>query len=140
MVASRGDAVLEWTAGDALTKILAVLPPEMEDADLSSVLLAGSGNAGHSVYFNPIRHALRGERKLWLRYADEADVATVRRDWPVALSFFAEAEVLTAWCELREDFWFDRMVEVGVLDEQFPKRRRLLQAEWHLAKGIDDPR
>jgi len=142
MVASRGDAALERAANDALTKILAVLPPEMENADLSSSLLAGSGNASHSPHLDPIRRALRPERKLWLRYADKAEVATERRIWPVALGFFAEAEVLAAWCELREGFRhfrLDRMVDVGLLDERFPKCRRLLLAEWRLSEGIDGP-
>lgn len=142
MVASRGDAALERAADDALTKILAVLPPEMEDADLSSSLLAGPRNVAHAAHFDAIRRALRGERKLWLRYADKAGIASERRIWPVALGFFAEAEVLAAWCELRENFRhfrLDRMVEVGLLEERLPKRRRLLLAEWRLSEGIDGP-
>lgn len=140
MVASRGDAALTQAANDALSKILAVLPPDMENADLSSSLLAGSRNASRLPHFDPIRRALRAECKLWLRYADKAEVATERRIWPVALGFFAEAEVLAAWCELREGFRhfrLDRMMEVELLDERLPKRPRLLLAEWRLSEGID---
>lgn len=143
MVAVRGDAGLERAAEDALTKILAVLPPEREDADLSSGLLAGPNRASHTRHLEPIRRALQDERKLWLRYADKAGTATARRVWPVALGFFAEVEVLAAWCELRcgfRHFRLDRIAEAGTLDERIPKRRRLLLAEWRLAEGIKGPR
>lgn len=143
MVAGRGDAGLERASEDALTKILAVLPPEREDADLSSGLLAGPNRAGHTRHLDPIRRAMRHERKLWLRYADKAGTATERRVWPVALGFFAEAEVLAAWCELRgafRHFRLDRVAEASALDERLPRRRRLLLAEWRLAEGIEGPR
>ena len=143
MVAGRGDASLERASEDALTKILAVLPPEREDADLSSGLLAGPNRAGHTRHLNPIRRAMRDERKLWLRYADKAGAATERRVWPVALGFFAEAEVLAAWCELRgafRHFRLDRVSEASALEERLPRRRRLLMAEWRLAEGIEGPR
>ena len=142
MVSSRGNAALERAADDALTKILAVLPPEMELADLSSGLLAGRGTPHPSPHLDSIRLALRTERKLWLRYADKAGAATERRVWPVALGFFADAEVLAAWCELRaafRHFRLDRVVQAGLLDQRLPKRRRLLLAEWRMLEGIDGP-
>lgn len=142
MVGRRGDAALERAAADALTKILAVLPPEMEDADLTSSLLAGPGGFSSSPHFDSIRLAMRTERKLWLRYNDKTGTASERRVWPVALGFFANAEVLAAWCELRggfRHFRLDRVVEAGLLDQRLPKRRRLLLAEWRLLEGIDGP-
>lgn len=142
LVANRGDAGLERAADDALTKILAVLPLEMEDADLSSGLLVGPGNAGSPSCLAPIRLALRMERMLWLRYADKAGAATERRIWPVALGFFANVEVLAAWCELRggfRHFRLDRVMEATLLDQRMPRRRRILLAEWRLSEGIDGP-
>ena len=142
MVAGRGDPGLQQAAGDALTKILAVLPPEMGDADLSSGLLAGTGRADHARHLDPIRRALRSEHKLRLRYADKDGNATERRVWPVALGFFAEAEVLAAWCEMRRGFRhfrLDRIATMDVLDERLPRRRRLLLAEWRLAEGVEGP-
>ena len=85
---------------------------------------------------------MRTERKLWLRYNDKTGTASERRVWPVALGFFANAEVLAAWCELRggfRHFRLDRVVEAGLLDQRLPKRRRLLLAEWRLLEGIDGP-
>ena len=143
MVANRGDAALEQAADGALAKILAVVPSELEGADLSSSLLAGPTGIGVSRHLAPIRRALRREHKLWLRYADKAGTPTERCVWPVALGFFAEAEVLAAWCELRggfRHFRLNRMLEVSALAERLPRRRRLLLAEWRLAEGIDGPR
>lgn len=143
IVASRSDPSLEQAASDALAKILAVLPPEMEDADLSSGLLAGPGRPADTRNLAPIRRAMKGERKLWLRYSDKGGTTTERRVWPIALGFFTEAEVLAAWCELRQSFRhfrLDQIAEATVLDERLPRRRRLLLAEWRLAEGIEAPR
>jgi predicted DNA-binding transcriptional regulator YafY len=144
MVARRGDTVLERAADDALTKILAVLPPRMGDADLSSgLLVVGSGTGDPSPHLNCIRRALREERKLWLRYTDKTDAATERNVWPVALGFFQEAEVLAAWCELREGFRhfrLDRIAEARLTDARTPRPRRLLLAEWRLLEGVNGPR
>lgn len=139
MVGRRGDAGLQRAAEDALTKILAVLPPELEDANLSSGLMAGPSPGAPPRHLDQLRQALRAERKLMLRYADEAGAATERKVWPIALGFFAEAEVLAAWCELRQDFRhfrLNRIAEAATLDERLPRRRRLLLAEWRAAKGI----
>ncbi len=133
LVARRGDVALAQAADGALAKILAVLPPGMEEADLSSGLLAGPRSGVRPPHLDAIRGALRDERKLWLRYADKAGRATERRVWPVALGFFADAEVLAAWCELRDGFRhfrLDQMLEARALDEQLPKRRGMLLAEW----------
>lgn len=139
MVGHRGDAGLQRAAEDALTKILAVLPPDLEDANLSSGLMAGPSPGGPPRHLDQLRQALRAERKLMLRYADKAGAATERKVWPIALGFFAEAEVLAAWCELRQDyrhFRLNRIAEAVTLDERLPRRRRLLLAEWRAAKGI----
>ena len=139
MVGHRGDAGLQRAAEDALTKILAVLPPDLEDANLSSGLMAGPSPGGSPRHLDQLRQALRAERKLMLRYADGAGAATERKVWPIALAFFAEAEVLAAWCELRQDFRhfrLDRIAETVTLDERLPRRRRLLLAEWRAAKGL----
>ena len=98
--------------------------------------------ADHARHLDAIRRALRSEHKLRLRYADKDGNATERRVWPVALGFFAEAEVLAAWCEMRRGFRhfrLDRIATMDVLDERLPRRRRLLLAEWRLAEGVEGP-
>jgi predicted DNA-binding transcriptional regulator YafY len=56
-----------------------------------------------------IRAAIRAERKLRISYGDEKDERTI---WPFAIAYFAEATLVNAWCELRDDlrhFRADRM-------------------------------
>ena len=140
-VAERGDPGLERGAADALAKIVAVLPEEMEDAAAASGLLAGPGGSGAPALAG-VRQAIRAEHKLRLRYTDKKGAATDRVVWPVALGFFEAAEVLAAWCETRQDFRhfrLDRIAAADPLGQRYPKRRRVLLAEWRLLQGIDGP-
>ncbi len=142
LVAQRGDAALERGAADALAKITAVLPPEMEDAAATNGLLAGPGPAVGTPYLSAIRQAIRGEQKLRLRYTDKYGASTERIIWPVALGFFGTAEVLAAWCETRQDFRhfrLDRIASAALSGLRYPKRRRILLAEWRLLEGIEGP-
>ena len=138
-VAARGDAELEQAAGDALAKIVAVLPPAMDDVAATSGLVAGPV-AGETPHLAIVRHALRAEEKLHLHYRDKQGRASERVIWPVALGFFEAAEVLAAWCETRRDFRhfrLDRITAAAPTGSRYPKRRRLLLAEWRMQQAID---
>lgn len=139
LVAERGDAELEQAAEDALAKIVAVLPPAMEDAAAASGLVAGPV-AGETPHLAVIRRALRAEEKLHLHYSDKKGRASERVIWPVALGFFEAAEVLAAWCETRRDFRhfrLDRIAAAAPTGARYPTRRRLLLAEWRMQQAID---
>lgn len=141
LVAGRGDPGLERAAADALAKIVAVLPEEMEDAAAASGLLAGPGGSAPPALAG-IRRAIRAEHKVRLRYTDKKGAATDRVVWPIALGFFEAAEVLAAWCEMRRDFRhfrLDRIAAAELSGQRYPKRRRVLLAEWRLLHGIDGP-
>lgn len=137
MVAERGDEDLEQACADALAKIAAVLPAEMEDAMATNGLLAGP--APPTPHLKLIREALRTEHKLRLRYTDKKDAATERTVWPVALGFFGTAEVLAAWCETRQAFRHFRLdrIEAATLSQRYPTRRRILLADWRLSEEFD---
>lgn len=142
LVAQRGDASLERAAADALAKIVAVLPAEMEDVAVTSGRLAGPGAAAAGPHLAVLRHAIRAEEKLRLRYTDKKGTATERTIWPVALGFFEVAEVLAAWCETRQDFRHFRLDRIAAAEpsgKRYPNRRRVLLAEWRLLEGIDGP-
>lgn len=139
LVAERGDPALERAAGDALAKIIAVLPNEMENVAATSGMLAGPGTTP-ATHMAIIRQAIRTEQSLRLLYTDKKGVSTERVVWPVALGFFQAAEVLAAWCETRRDFRhfrLDRIAAAENFGKRYPKRRRLLLAEWRLQEGID---
>ncbi len=140
LVAERGDSVLERAAGNALAKVIAVLPAEMEDVAATSGMLVGSGTAPATPYLTIIRQAMRTEESLRLRYTDKKGASTERTVWPVAIGFFEAAEVLAAWCETRRDFRHFRLDRIAAAEnsgQRYPKRRRILLAEWRLREGID---
>ena len=69
-----------------------------------------------------IRAAIRDERKLRISYGDEKDARTERTIWPFAIAYFAEATLVNAWCELRDDFRtfrLDRIEEFVVRTDRF---------------------
>ena len=142
LAAERGDPDLERAAEDALAKIAAVLPDEMEDmSETSGLLVAPAGPRGKAVLAD-IRKALRAERKLRLRYSDKKGAVTERIVWPVAVGFFETADMLAAWCETRQDFRhfrLDRIAAAEALDQRYPRRRRILLAEWRIAQELDGP-
>ena len=130
-VSRRGDPSLARGASDALAKIKAVLPPSAEDRLSGSGLFAGG--RGEPPHLPAIRAAMREERKLHLAYTGEGAPASERLVWPVALGFFDQAEVLAAWCELRNGFRhfrLDRITRASVSDQRCPKRRAVLLAAW----------
>lgn len=141
LVARRADPTLERAAHNALAKITAVLPAEMDDAVRTSGLLAGPSGSNAASHLALIREAIRSETKLHLHYTDKRSVPTERTVWPVALGFFAAAEVLAAWCETRQGFRHFRLDRIAAAEPtiRYPKRRRLLLAEWRLLEGIDGP-
>lgn len=143
-VARRGDAPLARAAGNALAKIGAVLPPELrEDLGNSSLLVGPALNrAEHDVDLTLIRRAIKGERRLELRYRAGDGRETRRTVWPIALAFFEEARVLVAWCELRGNFRHfraDRILGMNLLESRYPRRRQGLLRQWRESEGIPAP-
>lgn len=139
-VSQRGDEDLERAAENALAKIEAALPPEMENAAAESALLAGPAKSGKPAQLKHIREAIGREEKLYLAYTDKKGKATERLVWPIAIGFFEAAEVLAAWCETRRDFRhfrLDRIRSVTPVHERTPRRHRILLAEWRLSQELD---
>jgi predicted DNA-binding transcriptional regulator YafY len=71
--------------------------------------------------------------KLRIDYGDEQGQNTSRTIWPFALAYYLEATVISAWCELRNDFRHfraDRVRSLAMLDEGFPVPGRTLTADW----------
>jgi predicted DNA-binding transcriptional regulator YafY len=140
-VAKRGDGELSVAARNALTKILAVLPPNLRDeAELSGLMVgAGQSIAAGEREIGVIRRAIRGERKLSIAYRDGAAQPTRRMIWPFALAYFDSSRIVAAWCELREGFRHfrtDRIDDLRVVDERYPRRRAALLKAWRLAERV----
>ncbi|MEE3622749.1 YafY family protein [Nitrospirillum sp. BR 11752] len=134
-VAQRGDGPLGLAAQNAAAKIMAVLPADLkalaEDSGLLPVSLQPSVAEPRDL--TEIRRAIRTERKLRIAYTDGQGRASDRVIWPFALAFFERIRMVAAWCETRQAFRHfrtDRIVEVAVADERYPRRRHALLADW----------
>jgi predicted DNA-binding transcriptional regulator YafY len=140
-VADRADNHLRDAARSALARIGAVLPAELRlEVDTSALLIGpGAKPSPDSIDLATVRQAIRAERKLAIAYRDAKDDVSRRVIWPFALSFFDQARVLVAWCELRQDFRHfrtDRIAAAEALEDRYPQRRQALLRQWREVEGI----
>lgn len=137
LVAERGDEDLSAAAETASAKVAAILP---EGIETDSGLLAGPARV-EAPHLATIRAAMRAERKLRIAYTDRKGKPTGRIVWPIVVGFFDTADMLAAWCEVRQDFRhfrLDRIASAEMLADRLPRRRRALLAEWRAAQQLDD--
>ena len=136
-VAKSADAQLSVAAKAALTKIAAVLPPDLSDAvDETALIIGPRALVAETVDIPALRSAIRRERKLELDYSDEAGTITRRIIWPIGLAYFERVRVVVGWCELRQDFRHfrtDRINGLTETDQRYPKRRAALLSQWRQA-------
>ena len=137
-VGERADPDLAKAAGGALAKLAAVMPPDRAElvAAPSALVIPSARTAHGDAHLAAIRAAIRGERKLALRYVDAGGAQTQRVIWPMAISYFEASLILVAWCETRQafrHFRVDRIETVEPRTERAPRRRRALLAEWKSA-------
>ncbi len=143
-VADRADGPLSSAARQALSKIAAVLPPDLRQNLEASALLVGPGAAivSDSIDLPAIRKAIRAERKLELAYRNGSGAVTRRVIWPFALGYFDHVRIVLGWCETREAFRHfrtDRISHLQVTDSRYPRRRHSLLQEWRQREGINRP-
>jgi predicted DNA-binding transcriptional regulator YafY len=142
-VANRADAPLGDAARNALDKIAAVLPRDLQESLDATGLLIGPGApiAAGDAELSTIRQAIRTERKLRISYFDGKGASTERTIWPFALGFFDRVRVVVGWCEMRQDYRHFRTDRIGALtlvDMRYPRRRQALLKEWRAAEGIPE--
>jgi predicted DNA-binding transcriptional regulator YafY len=140
-VSGRTDERLAEAAARALGKIAAVLPPEQRDILDGSTLMVPPGYRieGGDAPVADLRKAIRGERKVTFAYKDVQDRESQRTVWPFAMAYFDAARLVVAWCELRKgfrNFRTDRIRDLKVLEEKYPRRRQALLDEWRALQGI----
>ncbi|MEM7671251.1 MAG: WYL domain-containing protein, partial [Pseudomonadota bacterium] len=84
-----------------------------------------------------IREAIATERALDLIYRDSSGGETSRRIWPLAVVYYAEADILASWCCLRSGlrhFRADRVERLVATDETFLGKGRRLRDEWRASQ------
>lgn len=134
-VADRCDKTLSAGALSTLAKIAAILPVELRRELEESSMLVGAPleRYVHKISPDLLRAAVRAEQKLKIAYVDGSGIRSQRVVWPFALVYFDQARVLMCWCELRagfRNFRTDRICNVDLLEQRYPKRRTTLLREW----------
>lgn len=80
-----------------------------------------------------VREAIRSSRKLKILYRDGAGQESERTIRPLALVYHLEANLIAAWCELRDgfrSFRTDRVWACEMLEEDFADQAEALRALW----------
>jgi predicted DNA-binding transcriptional regulator YafY len=135
MLRRTGDRGLQSAAKSVLSKVTVGLPDALRDhLTAPPFFVSDHGAPAPPVAdLTAIRAAIRDERKLRLNYCDEKGNRTRRKVWPVAIAYCAESTLVSAWCELRDDyrhFRVDRILDFSILDERFPIPGKVLFARW----------
>lgn len=134
-VTRRGDVQLTRAARDSVAKIGAVLPEGLRPFlfDASLVVAPRDGRTVDTVDVAALRSAIRESRKVSIQYRDEIDRYTERTIWPIGIVYYEATRNIIAWCELRtafRHFRTDRIGQVDILKDRYPKRRKALLKEW----------
>jgi predicted DNA-binding transcriptional regulator YafY len=139
-VAAQTDEPLGKAARNALSKIAAVLPDDLQRSlETSSLLVPFQRPAAGDTELPTIREAIRTERKLRITYSDEQENRTRRTIWPFALGFFEHIRMVAAWCEMRQDyrhFRTDRIRSLKITGSRYPRRRLAMLQEWRSRDSI----
>jgi predicted DNA-binding transcriptional regulator YafY len=130
----QGDPALAQAARTIVKRIEAATPVDAH----RHIGLAPDFQNGRDEAMVVIGQCLRARKKMRLAYEDAIGKPSQRTIWPVAVAIFDQGRVLTAWCEMRDDwrhFRLDRMIEGHIVDEVIPKGRTLLLRTWRAAQA-----
>ena len=133
IVETWADPELAQAAANVIAKVESVIPERLRRHMAETALLAPENHYAEAteVDVGALREALRKRRKVHFRYLDLKEQTSERSVRPLSLSFYGPIWLLSAWCELREDFRsfrLDRMFGLEILDETFrPEKGKTLQ-------------
>lgn len=127
-VRQTSDPALMRASEAALAKIIATLPERVQQQAAHAVLQVYRANRPPAPPpdLALIREACWEERSLDLTYQDADGARTDRRVHPLSIAFLDNAQMLLAWCCLRQDyrkFMLQRIVAVRATGESFRPRR-----------------
>lgn len=133
-VTRHTDEELSAAAQNALSKIEAVLPPELRHRLIDNDLHIGLPSLpAPAIDLRVLRQAMQQQMKLKIVYKDARDADSDRVIWPIAVAFFDSRRIIAGWCELRQDFRMfraDRIVQAVLLADRYPGKRRDLVKQW----------
>jgi predicted DNA-binding transcriptional regulator YafY len=124
IVESWADSELAAAATDVIAKVEAVIPDRLRSYMANTALLAPPHHYMEAISFEmpELRRALRSQLKLHFRYRNALGEESERTVRPLCLAYFGPVWLLSAWCELREDFRtfrLDRIEGFEVREDRF---------------------
>jgi predicted DNA-binding transcriptional regulator YafY len=133
-VQQRADPDLVRSSETALAKVLSARSEGAAQGNEAPALVAASA----SERVDPpqaamLRDAIRRQRKVAIRYEDAKGSASDRTIWPIAIVYFDDVRILSAWCEERSafrHFRVDRVQVKSISEERYPGRRHALMKRW----------
>ncbi len=125
IVESWADAELSAAASDVIAKVEAVIPERLRGYMANTALLAPAHHYMEPVSFNmaELRRAVRSHLKVHFQYRNAIAEDSQRTVRPLCIAYFGPVWLLSAWCELREDFRtfrLDRIENFEVRTDRFP--------------------
>jgi len=143
MLHRTGDHGLQNAAESVLSKVTVALPDSLRENLAAPPFFVSRNGAPQPLIADlaEIRTAIREERKLQIAYGDEKGERTRRVIWPIAIAYYVESTLISAWCELRDDFRHfraDRIMTLHKLEEHYPVRGKVLFARWQARFGVGD--
>jgi predicted DNA-binding transcriptional regulator YafY len=106
IVESWADAELAKAASDVIAKVEAVIPERLRSYMANTALLAPEQHYMEPIAFDmaELRRALRNRLKVQFQYRNALAEDSSRTVRPLCLAYFGPIWLLSAWCELRDDF------------------------------------
>lgn len=135
------DSELSQAAQHSLSKISALLPDKLaQQLENSPLFIAVSQNPPPFLddVFIKLRHAIRQQLKVKITYRNKQQQCSQRIIYPFAIGFFEQAQLVAAWCELRQEFRHfrpDRIEQIELCDERYQPDRTLLLQRWQKREG-----
>lgn len=119
------DPALALAAGDAMSRVLSVLPVATRaEIERMPMVAPGAGLAPEVAHLlQTLREASQRHQVVTLAYRDLRDQITRRAVWPLGSFYWGKVWTLAAWCEAREDFRsfrVDRIQGLECLSRCFP--------------------
>ncbi|WP_380178610.1 helix-turn-helix transcriptional regulator [Kalamiella sp. sgz302252] len=139
-VKKRGDPDLTAAASEALAKIGSVIPAALKQTvDYQALLVGPTEHDLPQIWLAELRQAIRQRNKVEITYKNLQDQESRRVIWPVAVGYFDAVRLLAAWCERRQQlrhFRTDRIQQLVILHERYPRQHHELLAAWKKEQGI----
>jgi len=129
-----GDNAMRQAADSAFAKIRAGLKygEKLDAIDLYAPDISAAPN---TTFITQARHAVRDKYILEISYNSLSEIMSTRRVKPLALLFFKQATLLSAYCEMRNDF---RNFRIDRIDRMIVTGERFKAEHYKLRKAYFD--